>query len=231
MPTAEDIEPKYQAVETWLEENTRSYPPTERVRLSDFEWSNPEIYAGAFMATVSDDGAFERFEFFADGAGKIKIAPPFFTSPLGAPATYIAIDIPDATYKAIERGIRHVVPRLRPFGIDPVTGAHVDVRSPLTSRLQEPLNKIRSRLLSDIGNIEVLYRHTSGSGRAAALVQGGSSELRGWVHSLGQDALRPVPPEPIDRRSADFPDMAPSIAAAVRSAAAFTGLSARCAYC
>jgi hypothetical protein len=142
-------------IERWLEENTRSYPPAQWVLLSDFEWRDPAIYAGAFSATVSDDAAIERFEFFADGAGEIKIVPPLFTSPLGVPATYSAVDIPESTYKAIERGIRHVVPCLKPFGIDRETGVHLDVRSSLTSRLQEPVSAIRSRLLDEVAQVEV----------------------------------------------------------------------------
>lgn len=147
--------PKPEVVDRWLKENTRCYGPTQLVRLSNFEWPDPTRYGGAFKAVLSDEGTSERFDFLADGAGEIEIVPPLFHSPLGAPTTFIAIDTPEATYRAIERGIRHVVPRLKPFGIDPLTGAHLDVRSSLTSRLQRPLAEVRDRLLDEIYYVEV----------------------------------------------------------------------------
>ena len=87
--------------------------------------------------------------------GEIRFTPPLYGSPLGAPATYGAIDLPLAIEKAINRGLASVIPRLKPYGIDRAAGVHIDARTPLAGRLTRPLAEIRAEVLRPGLRIEV----------------------------------------------------------------------------
>jgi hypothetical protein len=142
MPTREE------EVAKWLDENIRRYPQCSIVKLTDFTWSKPPHYGGAFTATFAPGDGGETFSFAADGAGEIQISGPAFVSPLGVPATYPAIDISESARKAVLIGVRYLVPRLKPFGIDPVTGVHIDATTPLPLRLLQPLKVVRAKILA-----------------------------------------------------------------------------------
>lgn len=62
-----------------------------------------------------------------------------FHSPLGAPASYTAVEITSATQQAILKCLYETFPRLKHVGIDKKTGERVDVNTPPQNRIEEAL--------------------------------------------------------------------------------------------
>lgn len=137
-----------EAVFAWLEENVRVYEPTSTVELAKFAWSPRDSYGGTFAVRFDDGAASERYDFYADGAGHIQIRPPLYTSPLGAPATYGAVEISGSASAALLKGIRSLVPRLKPYGLERATGQHIDARTPLSDRFLTPLEDVKATVLA-----------------------------------------------------------------------------------
>ena len=141
-----DFRDHHGAVERWLEENTRRYSGVHSVHLSHFRWQTDDALRVSFEARFWPNQAAEEYLAYADGAGEIQLQPPMFWSPLGAPASYAAIELDDAVSKALFKGVRSALPRLKPFGIDKETGAHIDNWTPLSGRLSENMADIKRRI-------------------------------------------------------------------------------------
>lgn len=139
--------PSVDSIEQWLAENVRRYGPSDHVVLDRFQWPKPNDYSGSFSVLLGEDDERETFHFFADGAGEIQLQEPLFVSPLGAPASFGAISIPQETAAAVRRGIRSVVPRLKPYGIDPDTKRLITTSTAMTLRTNSPIATVRDRLL------------------------------------------------------------------------------------
>lgn len=133
-------------IEKWLALNVRKYAHPELVILDHFGWPKPDIYRGSFSAVLGGGGSRETFGFYADAAGDIQLQFPLFVSPLGVPASYIAIRLQPETEAAVRLGIRSVVPNLKPFGICPDTQQHITQATPDAQRAARPIDEIRSRL-------------------------------------------------------------------------------------
>jgi hypothetical protein len=58
-----------------------------------------------------------------------------FHSPLGAPATYPAIESTDETRRAIDEGLRGTLPRLHGCGIVRATGNEIHFATPIDERV------------------------------------------------------------------------------------------------
>ena len=133
------------AVHAWVEANTRRYANVAEVRLTDFKWNEGRALDVDFTAEFLPGGRQERLAAYADGAGQIWISAPMFVSPMGAPASFPAVEFDAATGKALLAGVRAVIPPLAPFGIDPKTGRHLDASTPLNGRMPD-LAGVRKRL-------------------------------------------------------------------------------------
>jgi hypothetical protein len=103
-----------------------------------FRWP-PAAYAGEFSVQFDSEPTAERYRFYADGAGQIQFTPPLHHSPLGVPATYSAVETSEAVDAAILRALRFAIPALKPYGLDPETGALITTSTPLSKRLLMPL--------------------------------------------------------------------------------------------
>ena len=64
-----------------------------------------------------------RWHFWLYGAdGWPTVSPPMFTSPLGAPASYAAIELSGELNAAMRAKMREIFPRIAPFGRNRKTG-------------------------------------------------------------------------------------------------------------
>ena len=72
---------------------------------------------------------------------------PIFVSPLGAPASYSAVDMTDNTSKAILEGLKLTFPKLKPCGKNRDTGIEITYHSPISDRISaEELSKAIKRV-------------------------------------------------------------------------------------
>ena len=96
MGGAEDeLNDRLTMVQNWLEENVRVVTHANELTLCDFSY-NPKNYGGEFAIRVDGELLDGRWHFWLYGAdGWPTVSPPMFTSPLGAPASYTAIELSD----------------------------------------------------------------------------------------------------------------------------------------
>jgi len=110
-------------VQNWLAENVRVVTHANELTLCDFTY-NPKNDSGEFAIRVDGELLDGRWRFWLDGAdGWPTVGPPMFTSPLGAPASYTAIELSGELNAAMRAKMREIFPRIAPFGRNRKTGA------------------------------------------------------------------------------------------------------------
>lgn len=101
----------------WLDENVAVYETPSSLTLSGFQ-VNSARYEGSFLVQLDAAAITRRFSFHLSGNGKPAICPPMFTSPLGAPASYAAVELTDETYAGIHKLLESLLPAMRPLGLN-----------------------------------------------------------------------------------------------------------------
>lgn len=121
-------------VSRWLDKNVASYPTPRAVTLSDFEvdW---EQMSGRFYVSLDGQRIQEPFRLSLAQNGWVQFHPPMFTSPLGAPASYVAVELTTETTSTINKSLRKIFPRLKPLGVDRIYGALISMRTPVIERI------------------------------------------------------------------------------------------------
>ncbi len=140
-------------VEAWLDGNVIQYPTPAKVTLSDFQLDWHKV-AGSFVLEFDDELVGDRFELSLGDNGRLKFGTPMFISPLGAPASYAAVEFTEDTREAIDDGLSLLVPKFAGFGLHPLTREFVTQSTPQQDRVMDPEGlEISKRLLS--GNFSV----------------------------------------------------------------------------
>lgn len=121
-------------VARWLDENVESYPTPKAITMSDFSVNWAEM-SGSFVLTLDDHRIKERFRFSLAQNGWVQYHLPMFTSPLGAPASYGAADLTDETARSLTKALMSIFPRLKPMGVDAVTGVLIGQRTSIADRV------------------------------------------------------------------------------------------------
>ena len=121
-------------VRAWLADNVVYIPEPKEVTLFDFEvdWSN---WSGKFKIRFDDFVNEDSFGLGMEMTGFPKFYFPMFTSPLGVPASYRAIEITSDTHNAISEVLRLTFPKLKPLGKNRDTGIQIMYNSPIEARL------------------------------------------------------------------------------------------------
>jgi hypothetical protein len=121
-------------VRAWLADNVVYIPEPKEVTLFDFEvdWSN---WSGKFKIRFDDFVNEDSFGLGMEMTGFPKFYFPMFTSPLGVPASYRAIEITSNTHNAISEALRLTFPKLKPLGKSRDTGIQIMYNSPIEARL------------------------------------------------------------------------------------------------
>ncbi len=136
-------------VHKWLEDNVKSYPSPKTLTLSEFD-INWEKLSGSFLL-ILDNISTERLNFGLEDSGKVKYFLPMFHSPLGAPASYAAIDITNETECAILRALEATIPKVHGCGIDRKTRREFYFYTPVKDRVIDELEfeNAKKRLTAD----------------------------------------------------------------------------------
>lgn len=142
--TDEDADSPYsgsshvQAVRDWLEDNVQVYPVPAAVTLRafDIDW---DCLTGEFSILLDQVAVPERIRFALDITGRPTIFMPMFHSPLGAPASYCAIELSLETHAAIQAGLERTLPKMRAYGRNPITGQTIDSSTPFVHRIVDIL--------------------------------------------------------------------------------------------
>lgn len=149
MSMIEDPPPasRLELVKVWLEDNvfTPSTPGSIKISEIEFDWHDLK---GSFRLSLDNCTIKDRFTLAIDIAGRIQFYPPMFCSPLGAPASYAAVELDTATTSTITKALESAFPRLRGYGLHRDAGLEVWRDSPLEDRIinQEQFQQLSTEL-------------------------------------------------------------------------------------
>ena len=118
----------------WLEKNVTYYDAHQSITLFDFEINWNEM-SGSFRMKFDNEFCLDRGNFYLSNNGKLDFSLPMFHSPLGAPASYPAINIKQSTEHLIADILNTNMPRFKPLGIDKETGVHFSASTPIKDRI------------------------------------------------------------------------------------------------
>ncbi len=121
-------------VREWLDENVRVYPTPREATLSAFEFDWNSL-AGSFQVSLDRDVLPERLRFGLEISGWLYFYLPLFISPLGAPASYPAVEFTEETRRAITEGLHATLPRMLGYGIVRENGKEIGALTPLSERI------------------------------------------------------------------------------------------------
>ena len=127
-------EERFKRLQIWLKENVVVIPEPQAVTLFDFEISW-ESWRGSFKVKFDDEIYAERLEFSIGITGYPHYTVPSFTSPLGVPASYAAMEMTGSTRDAITRALKKTFPRFKPLGRERETGIEITYQTPMSSRI------------------------------------------------------------------------------------------------
>jgi hypothetical protein len=123
-----------QAVREWLQKNVRMYPTPSKITLRQIRLDRKEL-RGKALLLIDDALPGEELALWMSESGRLTFSPPLFHSPLGAPATYIAIELTANTKQAVTAAVQGLLPKLLPLGINPKTKEWVTTSTPLHDRI------------------------------------------------------------------------------------------------
>ncbi|ABM39949.1 hypothetical protein [Polaromonas naphthalenivorans] len=141
-------------VSAWLDENVVSYPTPAAITLSDIQMNWTDL-SGSFILSLDGKEVPDRFVFSLDGTEWLKFFMPMFTSPLGAPASYAAVEFTEETRVAMEDGLRILMPKLAGFGQDRVTGDWVHQSTPWEARVMDTSAFEQARQRIEVGGYSI----------------------------------------------------------------------------
>lgn len=130
----ESVETHRQEIQQWLEDNVQSYSTPQRVTLKQFDVNWQEL-SGVFSVELDGLQLPTKFRFQLEASGKTSVRLPMIHSPMGAPASYRAVEITEATEAAIAKALHQTIPRIRGCGVDPKTGQQIAFHTPVSERI------------------------------------------------------------------------------------------------
>lgn len=136
MTQEESLRSHVQAVEEWLTKNVRVYPTPSHITLRQIHLDRTKLKGKAELL-LGDAETSEELALWMSETGWLTFSPPLFHSPLGAPATYGAIELTENTKQAITAAVQGLLPRLIPLGINPKTKEWVTMSTPLLERIAD----------------------------------------------------------------------------------------------
>lgn len=128
-----NIDDHVKEVFKWLDENVQKFETPSKITLHGFQ-ADPERFKGEFRVTLDDVLIGEAFQFHLSANGKPTFCPPMFYSPLGAPASYAAVQLTDETVSAIQKVMESALPMMRPLGLQP-DGSQLFYGGPIEERI------------------------------------------------------------------------------------------------
>ena len=124
-------------VQAWLNANVRAYDTPRTLTLSQVSL-DPATLGGSALLTFDSATSGEELTLGLEGDGWLNYGLPMFVSPLGAPASFAAIELSQVTQRVLQAAVRSLLPRLLPFGLHPQTKAWITQSTPGSLRTLEP---------------------------------------------------------------------------------------------
>jgi len=136
MQNDRSLESHVLAVNEWLKANIRVYLTPSHITLGKVQL-NPKTLDGSALLLLGHHEAGEALSLRMSETGWLTYSVPLFHSPLGAPASYAAIELSVATQSAVDTAVRSLLPRLLPLGINPKTKEWITNATPLEARITD----------------------------------------------------------------------------------------------
>ena len=130
-------EERFKRLQIWLKENVVVISEPQAVTLFDFEISW-ESWRGSFQVKFDDEIYADRLEFSIGITGFPHYTLPSFTSPLGVPASYAAMELTGPTRDAITQALKKTFPKFKPLGRNRETGVEITYQTPMSRRIDLP---------------------------------------------------------------------------------------------
>jgi hypothetical protein len=130
----DNINEHLKLVSQWLDENVVSYPEPKSISLLEFDF-NWERMTGNFYLELDGNRVADAFQLTLSQNGFMQFHPPMFFSPLGAPASFSAVNLTSSTELAISNALREIFPRLMPLGFDKNSGKCIWNSTPIEERI------------------------------------------------------------------------------------------------
>ncbi len=125
-----------QAVRDWLKKNVRVYPTPSTISLRHIKLDRKEL-SGEALLLIDNAMPGEKLALWMSESGRLTFNPPLFHSPLGAPASYGAIELSKNTVRAVDTAVQGLLPKILPFGINPKKKEWVTTSTPLHERISD----------------------------------------------------------------------------------------------
>ena len=150
----EDIRNHIQEVMVWLSENVARPETPSTVTVFDvkFDWSR---FSGSFLLALDELVLERRFGIRVEMNGQFSFSTPMFHSPLGAPASYAAVEMSEETSTAVTSALHQIFPSLRAMGFHKDTGAFVTQGTPFLERVVDMDDFLHKKTAIDTGNLSV----------------------------------------------------------------------------
>jgi hypothetical protein len=156
MQDDQSLESHVQAVNEWLKANIRVYPEPAHITLRQIQF-NPKTLSGSALLVLGNEVTGESLSLRMSETGWLTFSVPLFHSPLGAPASYAAIELTTNTQSAVTAAVRSLLPRLMPLGINPKTKEWITTSTPLQARISDASELMGA--LERIGHPDFECRH------------------------------------------------------------------------
>ena len=147
-------EERFKRLQIWLKENVVVIPEPQEVTLFDFEISW-ESWRGSFQVKFDDEIYADRLEFSIGITGYPHYTVPSFTSPLGVPASYAAMEMTASTRDAITRALKKTFPKFKPLGRNRETGLEITYQTPMSSRISVSAIEDAKRMITENFSITI----------------------------------------------------------------------------
>ncbi len=135
---SDSVKTHLEQVREWLAKNVVVPPTPKQVTVSSirFDWKR---LSGTFVLALDNLVFQEPFDVRMDITGRPTITPPMFTSPLGAPASYAAVQMNQKTENAVIAALVQAFPKVRAYGLHKDLDLIIDGFSPFEERIIDPV--------------------------------------------------------------------------------------------
>jgi hypothetical protein len=132
----ESFADRRRALKAWLDANVLVPPRPSEISISDlkFDWENGQ---GSFLLSLDSQELEDRFDLWIAIDGKVNFGVPMFVSPMGAPASFAAVDLDQDTQSAIQRALDRVFPEFFSYGRHKGRRRYIDAYTPLMRRIKD----------------------------------------------------------------------------------------------
>lgn len=135
-------------VHDWVDAHVQIIAAADRITLREFSWERETASSVNFVLSIEGQGD-HRSYFGGDDKGDFWFSLPQFHSPLGAPASYPAVELAPQIELAVRTGLRSLLPKLKPYGSVTANGEFVRRSTPIRDRLDTPLATVRDMILRE----------------------------------------------------------------------------------